>query len=222
MVSSIVEAKDLSSLTIEELSGSLKNYEALLYLSNDTEEEVALQATTIPIGGFNNQGGKARGHGPFRGCFRGRDRGRFRESSIQTNSYKQQPKQRVQCYVCKKYGHTKDHCWYNDEANIAEGTKDGEEGNEEGLVFMAIENSDVEDGATWIIESGCLNHMTSNKDLFQCCEDVTQQTVKLGNGKVLKVSGLGTVSLQSSTGKASKLSQVQYVPELTHNLLSVG
>lgn len=128
----------------------------------------------------------------------------------------------MQCYVCKKYGHTKAQCYYNDEANIAEEAKDAEEGNEESSLFMAMENSSVEEGDTWIIDSGCSNHMTDKKELFQYCEDVSPQTVKLRNGNVLKVSGVGTVSFRSSIGNASKVSQVQYVPELTHNLLSVG
>lgn len=55
VVSSIVEAKDLSTLTVEELGGSLKGHEAIILLSSEQDEATAFQATTA------NREGRGRG-----------------------------------------------------------------------------------------------------------------------------------------------------------------
>lgn len=46
--------------------------------------------------------------------------------------------------------------------------------------------------------------------------------MRLGYGKVLKVEGIGNVLFRSSTGRTNILTNLQYVPNLVHNLLSVG
>lgn len=57
VVSSIVEAKDLSTLTVEKLSGSLKGHEAILFLSAGREEQTALQALTNSFARTSLRGG---------------------------------------------------------------------------------------------------------------------------------------------------------------------
>ena len=42
---------------------------------------------------------------------------------------------------------------------------------------------------SWIIDSGCSNHMSGMKKLFQDLDSSTQQTVRLGNDKELQVQG---------------------------------
>lgn len=44
----------------------------------------------------------------------------------------------------------------------------------------------------------------------------------LGDGNLLQVVGVGNVTLKTSSGKESILTNVQFVPSLAHNLLSVG
>lgn len=56
VVSSIVEAKDLGKLTVEELSSSLKGHETILMLSAG-EEETTLQAMISEFGETNVRGG---------------------------------------------------------------------------------------------------------------------------------------------------------------------
>lgn len=60
----------------------------------------------------------------------------------QRSGIQQQQRVGVQCFICKKYGHTKAQCWYN-EANYVEETKESEE-EEEGLLLMASQNSNRE------------------------------------------------------------------------------
>lgn len=55
----------------------------------------------------------------------------------------------MQCYICKKFRHTKAQCWYN-EANITQNveeethTGDTNEEGEEGHLFMASANEEGE------------------------------------------------------------------------------
>ncbi|XP_039135736.1 uncharacterized protein LOC120273158 [Dioscorea cayenensis subsp. rotundata] len=102
--------------------------------------------------------------------------------------------------------------------NVVEETKE----EEESCLFMVTKNFTCETNSSWLINSGCYNHMSGNKDLFHRLEDMAHQTVRLGDGKVLNVASVGLVSLHSNSGKQNMLHNVQYVPQLAHNLLSVG
>lgn len=77
-------------------------------------------------------------------------------------------------------------------------------------------------GGMWLIDSGCSNHMTGNKGLFQQLRDVQNQSIKLGDGKSLQVSGIGSIALYSNSGRTCTLTNVKFVHDLAHNLLSVG
>ena len=46
--------------------------------------------------------------------------------------------------------------------------------------------------------------------------------MKLGDNKEINIEGKGTVSLRTSYGEVKLLHDVQFVPSLTHNLLSMG
>ena len=64
--------------------------------------------------------------------------------------------------------------------------------------------------------------MSGVQKLFQDLDDTVQQTLRLDDGKILNVAGKGTVAIRSSSGKLRVLKDVQYVPQLAHNLLSLG
>lgn len=87
---------------------------------------------------------------------------------------------------------------------------------------MASNSAVTEGGGTWLIDSGCSNHMSGDKMLFQRIDEAPNQTIRLGDGKILQVAGVGIIALRSSAGTINTLTNVQYVPNLAHNLLSVG
>lgn len=127
-------------------------------------------------------------------------------------------------FICKKFGHVKSQCWYRTrEANVLkeEKEKEKEKEEEEGVAFMAICEEPKKKGGTWLIDSGCSNHMKGEKILFQHIEDTPSCPITVGDGKTLKVEGIGSVNLCSSNGKITTLNGVQFVPSLAHNLLSV-
>ncbi|XP_039117654.1 uncharacterized protein LOC120253383 [Dioscorea cayenensis subsp. rotundata] len=69
VVSSIIEAKDLKTLSVEVLSGSLKTHESMLALTPDDGEKKAFYAGSSEVNSF--KGGRGRGRSSFRGRFRG-------------------------------------------------------------------------------------------------------------------------------------------------------
>lgn len=73
----------------------------------------------------------------------------------------------------------------------------------------------------WFLDSGCSNHMCGNKDLFFDFEEVSQQTVKLGNNTRMQVSSRGNIKMEIDNVNFI-FGDVFCVPELKNNLLSIG
>ena len=84
---------------------------------------------------------------------------------------------------------------------------------------------DVQD--SWIVDSGASCHMCNDENLFVelCCLENPLEIVQ-GNGYTVEAPGRGDVALEVTTtgGKVEecKLHEVLYVPNLSHNLLSVS
>ena len=79
----------------------------------------------------------------------------------------------------------------------------------------------------WIVDSGATCHMCCYDKLFDELHSLEQPLeVMLGDGYAAEATGRGTVVLELTEvgGKASrcKLHEVQYVPDLSYNLLSVS
>ncbi|KAF7832378.1 Retrovirus-related Pol polyprotein from transposon TNT 1-94 [Senna tora] len=71
-------------------------------------------------------------------------------------------------------------------------------------------------------DSGSSNHMTGSKQLFKELDEKETSTVRLGDDKVIQVEGKGTIAINTSHGNTKFLKDVQFVPGLAYNLLSVG
>lgn len=59
-------------------------------------------------------------------------------------------------------------------------------------------------GGTWIIDSGYSNDMTRDKELFKTLENISQQMVRLGDGKKLRVANVGLHSKTRKVANSSK------------------
>jgi hypothetical protein len=119
----IEESKDLTKYSMEELVGSLKNYEDMLNRNDNTSLEHAFKIQMT----FGRGRGRGRGNLGFRGRGRGRNNfqreerksqdpgGRRNQSFSSRESNHNQTSQRydkskIQCYYCKKYGHFANEC----------------------------------------------------------------------------------------------------------------
>lgn len=70
VVAAIEESKDLSTYSMDKLSGSLQAHEVRIQKSNEKSEEKALQVEVKATGA--KEADKYRGRGRFRGALRGR------------------------------------------------------------------------------------------------------------------------------------------------------
>ena len=74
----------------------------------------------------------------------------------------------------------------------------------------------------WLLDSGCSNHMTCNKNLVTNLDQLVKTEVNLGTHKTLDADGKGVVSILTKHGGAKIIWEVYYVPAFKHNLISVG
>ena len=94
-------------------------------------------------------------------------------------------------------------------------------GQEEDQLFVVTCFSSRESSESWLIDSGCTNHMTYDKELFEELKNTEVKRVRIGNGELLEVKGKDAVAIASY--KCTKfISDVLFVPKIDQNLLSVG
>jgi len=74
---------------------------------------------------------------------------------------------------------------------------------------------------SWLIDSGCTNHMTNDQKLFKELDKTIVSKVKIGNSDFISVKGKGTIAIESLKG-LKHISYVLYVPDIDQNLLSVA
>jgi hypothetical protein len=75
-------------------------------------------------------------------------------------------------------------------------------------------------GSSWIIDSGCTNHMTGEKRMFSSYEknEDPQRAITFGDGNQGLVKGLGKIAISPD----HSISNVFIVDSLDYNLLSVS
>jgi hypothetical protein len=85
--------------------------------------------------------------------------------------------------------------------------------------FMAREKKDYSGGSSWVLDSGCTNHMTGEKSMLTTMQltDNSQKIIFGDSGKG-GVIGMGNISISSN----QSLSNVLLVDSLSYNLLSVS
>jgi hypothetical protein len=64
--------------------------------------------------------------------------------------------------------------------------------------------------------------MTANKDLLSCIDSSISSHITLGNYSQVQVQGKGTVHIFIKQNVKKDINNVYHVPDLKHNLLSVG
>lgn len=74
---------------------------------------------------------------------------------------------------------------------------------------------------SWLIDSGCMNYMTNDQELFQAIDKIIFSKVKIGNGEFLSVKRKGSLAIESLSS-TKYIKDVLYVPNINQNLLSVG
>lgn len=225
-ITTLENTKDVSKISLVELLNALKAQEQRRLMREDTTIEGALAAkqqnmvrnkkkdfdgigessTSVNAEGKNENRKKSyppcqhcgrKGHPPFR-CWRRPD---------------------AKCTKCNQMGHEAVICRNKNQQHDEEAKAADQE--EEDHLFVATCFSSFESSEDWLIDSGCTNHMTHNKDLFRELSNASSSKVRVGNGKYIAVRGKGTIAISTYSG-TKFISDVLYVPEIDQNLLSVG
>ena len=94
-------------------------------------------------------------------------------------------------------------------------------GLEETEVLMA---SYVEDNTSqdkdWIIDSGSVVHVYSQKEMFNSLIAKEEESVKMMNGSTYEVIDTGTVNFTCKDGTTHALEVVMYILKVCYNLIS--
>ena len=124
----------------------------------------------------------------------------------------------MKCHKCGQLGHVEKICKSSQKQENVQAAV--EEVDEEEL-FVVSCFATARSTESWLIDSGCTNHMTYDQELFKDLDATYNTNVRIGNGEKIAVKGKGTIVIEGCTG-LKLIPDVLYVPEINQNLLSVG
>ncbi|XP_068500447.1 uncharacterized protein [Phaseolus vulgaris] len=131
----------------------------------------------------------------------------------------------AKCNKCNQLGHEVVICRNQSEQQELNQSEqqdvDAQIANEEDVLFVATGFSNNISSASWLIDSGCTNHMTYDKKHFKKLKPSKISKVKIGHGGHISVKGIGTNVVATHLGTKT-ITNVLYVPNIDQNLLSVG
>ena len=139
----------------------------------------------------------------------------------------------IECNYCHKKGHKEDKCWAK-KKDEKKKDKEGSAGASENadIALVSVYEPDeitlsaiVRDRDFFLCDSGATAHMTNTSDGMFDLKPI-DKTVQVGNGNVVKATMVGKIktTVLSNDGKEIPvvLNDVNLVPDLKFNLLSVG
>lgn len=228
IVTAIENSKDMTTLSVTELIGSLEAYEKRLSSRNESPIESAFRSK------LNIRSQKNEKEKKFEEFSRGGDRPKYwanKKDIKEKRNYSP-------CGICHKNNHQEKDCWFRGKPKCRNCNKFGhieencflkknhradfsEENEQDEQLFYACHSAIEERNKKWYVDSGCSNHMSGDKTIFSKLDTSQKSQVKLGNGEMVKTKGKGTISIPTNLG-TKKINDVLLVPSLEHNLLSVG
>lgn len=99
----------------------------------------------------------------------------------------------VRCNKCNQMGHEAVICKSKNQQQCQEAKIADQE--KEDQLFVATCFASSEPNESWLIDSGCTNHMTNEKELFKDLRPTSITKVRIGNGDYISVKGKGTVAI---------------------------
>lgn len=250
IVCAIEESKDLKTLSVEELAGSLEAHEQRKMQKKEVTEETNQNKETNTEKLLYTQGFRGRGRGSGSGGrgnnqnynyeiyrrgqssqsnWRGRGRGRNNWSShsnpecYKYGKYGHYAKDcnSHRCYSCGKIGHLAKDC--RSGKKVEETANMAEEDiQKEGFLMMAQNNVSSNKDTLWYLDSGASNHMCGREHMFEEIHKIEDGHMLFGDASKIRVRGRGTVRYTQKNGVIGRIENVYYVPNLKSNILSLG
>ncbi|XP_021609063.1 uncharacterized protein LOC110612592 [Manihot esculenta] len=101
---------------------------------------------------------------------------------------------------------------------IEDGSIEVNQEEEEQLFVASCYVSSVD---SWLVDSGCTNHMSNNIELFKVLDKISTSKVCVENGEYISAKGKGSVAIESISG-TKVITDVLYVLDIDQNLLSMA
>jgi hypothetical protein len=236
VVTTILESKDLSCFSTDELLGSLVTHETKLHLTDESITNAFKMQFSFSRGRGRDHQGRGSNHRNAHlsaGHRQQQPNQHFQARRQQDQNQNFQPqrdrgrrsndKTRIQCYYCKKYGHYESECRKKQEDQLSgKAHVSNNTGETSGGMFLSCHKTEEQPKDLWLLDSGCSNHLTGNKDLLSCIDSSLSSNITLGNDSLVKVQGKGIVHILTKQNVKKDINNVYHVPNLKHNLLSVG
>ncbi|CAJ2666704.1 unnamed protein product [Trifolium pratense] len=216
IVTTIEQTKDLSTMSVTELIGSLEAYEQRLSRHDDNTFENAFQSKLKLRSHDDRRYGGKKNQDEYPPC------GICKRTNHAEKYCRWCGKE--QCQHCKKFGHVEKNCYSKNkhQANFVEEHEcENDQHEYEQYLFYATQGSNDELSENWYLDSGCSNHMAKDESIFKDIDDSVKVKVRLGNGTVVESKGKGTVMVETNKGTRF-IKDVLLVPNLKENLLSIG
>ncbi|XP_069145656.1 uncharacterized protein [Solanum lycopersicum] len=218
-VTAIREAKDLTTMSLDELVGNLKTYEMNVDKRSEGNKEkvLGLKATKSDESDIDDDDLALINRSSNKGL-----------PSVELEWKKEKAEKERKELLNKRKTKEKEQEMY---AAWGTGSSDMYEDVED-LALMAIEESDAEPESDseeteeevreskqqWYMDSACSRHMTRNKTLFLSLEEGKGGMVAFGGGKKGQIKGCGKIGRTDE----HSIDKVYYVEGLRHNLLSIS
>jgi len=166
-------------------------------------------------------------------------RGEKKEKSSKSNNSKKNEKRTNGtsfCTHCGRDNHTVDRCREKQRAQQRVEERSSQTGasanaaiEEEDSYFVSLGNKapkQVTSELQWVVDSAASQHFCNQRRLFDNFKPVSGRRVRLGDGHTLPIKGRGdiraTVPLPGNKSAVRIFTNVQFVPDLAVNLLSVA
>ena len=115
--------------------------------------------------------------------------------------------------------------WKNEHNEVKKENKEINTIVVEGDIMIMIDDGCVSlttQDSNWVIDSSALSHVTSHSDVLTSYRTSDFDNVRMGNGGISKIVGIGDICLETSIGNKLVLKDVRHVPNIRFNLISIG
>nr|GEW23800.1 retrotransposon protein, putative, Ty1-copia subclass [Tanacetum cinerariifolium] len=134
---------------------------------------------------------------------------------------------RLKCYICQSEDHLKRNCPKNNRKKSTSYVKKDEKPSSSGSIcddseVMMVMSAQAHALLDWIMDSGCLYHMTPRLDIFFDFLECDRGSVQLGENRECKIRGISKVRIQLKDGSSFVLHNVRYILELKRKSISLG
>ncbi|XP_048623783.1 uncharacterized protein LOC125592576 [Brassica napus] len=206
IVTVIEETKDLETMMMEQLLGSLQAYEEKKKKKEDIVEQVLKMRIDQKEESGRNHPRRSGGH--FRGGGRGVNRRGWRP-------YEESFNQRGE-------NSSRGHGRGNPKLIVEEKSNYVEERSKEDVLLMAYKKDEPNEVHKWYLDSCASNHMCGNKSMFVELDESVKTNVALGDESKMEVKGKGNILIRLKNGDHQFISNVYCISSMKTNILSLG